>query len=143
MSSSTQVEQSVRLLERASYESKGNSQTLASSQISSEVHVTSVTIARESHDSSPQGLKATASVLVSLSLASHKTCVSDISAFQDALSVEIILSNRSSDGGVSQPLHAHRRGEVRRTARTQSSCRMVEQHSQTERLQARTKITFL
>ena len=140
MSSSTQVEQSVHPLERASYESKGNSLTLAISQISSKVHVTSVTIARESHDSSPQGLKATASPL---SLASHRTCASDISTSHDALSVEIILSNRSSDGGVSQPLHAHRRGEVRRTARTQSSCRMVEHHSQTERLQARTKIKFL
>ena len=91
--------------------------------------MTSVTAARERHDSSLQGLKATASVLVPLSLALHKTCVSDITTSHDSLSVDIILSSRSSDGGVSQPLQAHSSGEVRRTARTRISCRMVEQHT--------------
>ena len=91
--------------------------------------MTSVTAARERHDSSLHGLKATASVLVPLSLALHKTCVSDITTTHDSLSVDIILSSRSSDGGVSQPLQAHSSGEVRRTARTRISCRMVEQHT--------------
>ena len=91
--------------------------------------MTSVTAARERHDSSLHGLKATASALVPLSLALHKTCVSVNTTTHDSLSVDIILSSRSSDGGVSQPLQAHSSGEVRRTAITRISCRMVEQHT--------------